>query len=66
MRLSLVCVTNDGKIVSGSLDNTIRVWDVGLLAKIATYGSKIGARTVGIIKQYFSIGRERQRAVERN
>ncbi len=27
-------VTNDGKIVTGSLDSTVRVWDIGLLSHI--------------------------------
>ena len=29
-----VCVTNDGKIVSGSNDKTVRVWDISLLDRI--------------------------------
>ncbi len=29
-----VCVTNDGKIVSGYDDKTLRVWDIGLLGRI--------------------------------
>ena len=29
-----VCVTKDGKIVSGSDDRTVRVWDIGLLDSI--------------------------------
>ena len=29
-----VCVTNDGKIVSGSTDKTVRAWDISLLDRI--------------------------------
>ncbi len=29
-----VCVTQDGRIVSGSEDKTVRVWDIGLLDSI--------------------------------
>ena len=32
--VSTVCVTKDGKIVSGSNDKTVRVWDIELLSRI--------------------------------
>ncbi len=44
--------------MSGSKDNTLRVWDIGLLDRIVSMDQDQATSAVGIITQHFSEGRD--------
>ena len=62
-----VCVTKDGKIVSGSSDKTIRVWDIGLLDRIVRMDEDQARALWELLHSISTEGKDRQtRAVERD
>ena len=48
-----VCVTKDGKIVSGSQDKTVRVWDIGLLDSIMCMDEDQARALWGYVRKLF-------------